>query len=279
MNTNIVNIDSEQSFNGNNFSNFSLKTETFPEIKNVISIEISDVHFFYTSAGVSTLTSTNNGGGAGVTTSSMKFSNVLYRFLTINDIERITYNSEDDNMNSYTTKLLRNNNKDCLEPYPRIINFNQPINIGNLNFSWNLEDGSQVINLINLINNADIDPAGGNERFTFTLTIKSLQNSTLKNYNEMFNFSPEVLQRLAYTKIIEDNNKKDYRKEDNMYLPDNNYVPNVNEATPYNFPDNSQVKSITGDYSKQTQDINNNLNYLDNGNRIQYNYNGFVNGN
>lgn len=278
MNTNIVNIDSEQSFNGSNFSNFSLKTEIFPEIKNVISIEISDVHFFYTSAGASPLTSTDNGGGTGVTTSSMKFSRVFYRFLTINDIERITYNSDEDNMNSYTTKLLRNNNKDCLEPYPRIINFNQPINIGNLNFSWNLEDGSQVANLVDLINNADAAVVG-KERFTFTLTIKSLQNSTLKNYNEMFNFSPEVLQRLAYTKIIEDNDKKDYRKEDNMYLPDNNYVPNVDEATPYNFPDNSQVKSITGDYSKQTQEINNNLNYLDNGNRIQYNYNGFVNGN
>lgn len=46
MNTNIINIDSEQSFNGNSYDNFSLKTDYFPEIKNVVSIEISNVHFF-----------------------------------------------------------------------------------------------------------------------------------------------------------------------------------------------------------------------------------------
>jgi len=279
MNTNIINIDSEQSFNGNSYDNFSLKTDYFPEIKNVVSIEISNVHFFYTSKGDSTLTSTDNGVGAGpVITPSMKFSNIFYRFLTINDIERMTYNTTADNMNSYTTKLLRNNNEDCLVPYPRVIEFNQPINIGNLNFSWFKEDGSQVTDLENLIDNADAETSDP-YRFTFTLTIKSLQNSTLKNYNEMFNFSPEVLQRLAYVKIIEDKDKKDYTKEDNMGIPDNNYVPNTNEPTPYNFKDNSQQSSITGDYSNQTQEINNNVNYLSNGNRLQYNYNGFINGN
>lgn len=276
MNTNIINIDSEQTFNGNNFSNFSLVTDTFPEIKNVVSIEISDVHFFYTSVGGSTLTSTNNGGGAGVTTSSMKFSNVLYRFLTINDIEQITYNTEENNMNSYTTKLLRNNNLDTLIPQPRLIEFNQPINIGNLNFSWFKEDGSQARDLADLIDNAE---SAGDERFTCTLTIKSLQNSTLKNYNEMFNFSPEVLQRLAYTKIIQNNNEKKNNNEDNVKIPDNNYVPNTNEPTPYNLPTNLEQVSISGNYTKETQEINNNLNYLDNGNRVQYNYNGFINGN
>lgn len=276
MNTNIINIDSSQSFNGNSYENFSLKTDYFPEIKNVVSIEISNVHFFYTSTGNSI--STSEGAGNPITTPSMQFSNIFYRFLTINDIEQITYNTEIDNMNSYTTKLLRNNNEDCLVPYPRVIEFNQPINIGNLNFSWFTEDGSQVTDLETLIDNADADTTEP-YRFTFTLTIKSLQNSTLKNYNEMFNFSPEVLQRLAYVKIIEDKDKKDYTKEDNMGIPDNNYVPNTNEPTPYNFKDNSQQSSITGDYSNQTQEINNNVNYLSNGNRLQYNYNGFINGN
>lgn len=278
MNTNIINVDSSQSFNGNSFSNFSLNPDVFPEIKNVISIEISDVNFFYTSNGTSTLTSTDNGGGGGVTTSSMKFSNVLYRFLTINEIERVTYNTTADNMNSYTTKLLRNNNKDCLEPYPRTIEFNQPINIGNLRFSWNLEDGTQPTSIANLID-IPVDENGGDDRFTFTLTIKSLHNSTLKDYNEMFNFSPEVLQRLAYMKIIENKNKITNTNEDNVNIPDNNYVPNTNEPTPYNFKDNSQVATITGDYSQSTQEINNNSQYLHSGNRIQYNYNGFVNNN
>ena len=279
MNTNIINVDSSQTFNGTSHTNFSLNPDVFPEIKNVISIEISDVSFFYTSNGNSLLTSTdNNAGVAGtaVTTSSMKFSNVLYRFLTINEIERVAYNTTADNMNSYTTKLLRNNNKDCLEPYPRIIEFNQPVNIGNLRFSWNLEDGTQPAAIANLIDNPD---AAGDHRFTFTLTIKSLHNSTLKDYNEMFNFSPEVLQRLAYMKIIENKNKTTNTNEDNVNIPDNNYVPNTNEPTPYNFKDNSQVATITGDYSQTTQEINNNSQYLHSGNRIQYNYNGFVNNN
>jgi hypothetical protein len=274
MNTNIINIDSKQSFNGNSYDNFSLKTDYFPEIKNVVSIEISDINFFYTSTG--THMSTGDGLGNGITTPSMQFSNIFYRFLTINDIEQITYNTTANNMNSYTTKLLRNINSNTLVPQPRLIEFNQPINIGNLNFSWFKEDGTKATNIADLIDNSE---SAGDERFTFTLTIKSLQNSTLKNYNEMFNFSPEVLQRLAYVKIIEDKDKKDYTKEDNMGIPDNNYVPNTNEPTPYNFKDNSQQSSITGDYSNQTQEINNNVNYLSNGNRLQYNYNGFINGN
>ena len=283
MNTNIINIDSEQTFNGDNYSNFSLVTDTFPEIKNVVSIEISDVHFFYTSSGNNQ--STSDGGGVivgpaiggPIITPSMQFSNILYRFLTINDIEQITYNTTANNMNSYTTKLLRNINSNTLVPQPRLIEFNQPINIGNLNFSWFKEDGSQATDLADLIDNGE---SGGDERFTFTLTIKSLQNSTLKNYNEMFNFSPEVLQRLAYTKIIQDKNKDNKNsKEDNVNIPDNNYVPNTNEPTPYNLSNNLEQVSISGNYTEKTQEINNNLNYFDNGNRVQYNYNGFINGN
>ncbi len=274
MNTTVINIDSAQFTDA--FADFKLSN--FVDIKNVVSIEISDVSFFYTSNGNSLLTSTvNNGGAAGtaVTTSSMKYSNVLYRFLTINDYTNVIYNSSGTgSRGDYTTKLLRNNNKDVLEPYPREIKFNQPVNVSSLSFSWYLEDGTQAGDLPELINNPD---AAGDERFTFTLTVKSLLNSTDKSYNEMFNFSPEVLQRLAYTKIIQDNDNKDMRQEEP--IPDSNYVPSNNEPTPYNVLNNSNPQSLGAEYNSSTQNLNNQQQYLNNGNRINYNYNGFINNN
>lgn len=272
MNTTVINIDSEQFTDA--FANFKLSN--FVDIKNVVSIEISDVSFFYTSTGNTPDTIVNSEAvSAPITTSSMKYSNVLYRFLTINDYTNVIYNSSGTgSRGDYTTKLMRNNNKDVLEPFPREIKFNQPVNVGSLSFSWNIEDGTQADNLTELIDNPD---ANGNRRFTFTLTVKSLLNSTDKSYNEMFNFSPEVLQRLAYTKIIQDNDNKDMREEDP--LPDSNYVQNNNEPTPYNVLNNPNPPSLGSEYNSSTQNLNNQNQYLNNGNRINYNYNGFINNN
>ena len=280
MNTEIINIDSAQFTNA--FADFNLNREgppyLFQPIKNVISIEISDLTFFYKSNGNSIGTSIGNipedaATHTGVTTSSLKFSDILYRFLTINDYERVTYNSNTTDNSRYTTKFLRNNNKDVLEPYPRLIEFNQPINLGNLKFSWFKEDGLQVGNIADLISNPD---AADEQRFTFTLTIKSLHNSTLKNYNEMFNFSPEVLQRMAYTKMIENDNNKDMRLEDNKKI-ETNYEPNTEEPTNYSLLNDENPISLGGDYTSQTNQLNNQQQYFNNGNRINFDYNGFVN--
>lgn len=276
MNTEIINVDSAQFTNA--FADFNLNTDLFQPIKNVISIEISDLSFFYISNGNSVETTNANLmgmlGGTAITTSSLKYSNILYRFLTINDYERVTYNSNTSDNSRYTTKFLRNNNKDVLEPYPRLIEFNQPINLGNLKFSWFKEDGLQVGNIADLIANPD---AASDQRFTFTLTIKSLHNSTLKNYNEMFNFSSEVLQRMAYTKMIEDSdNNKDMRQEDNKKI-ETNYEPNTEEPTNYSLLNDENPISLGGDYTSQTNQLNNQQQYYNNGNRINFDYNGFVN--
>lgn len=276
MNTTVINIDSEQfSAPLTPFSNFKLSN--FVDIKNVVSIEISDVSFFYQSTGTTPDTIVNSEGvGAPITTSSMKYSNVIYRFLSINDYTNVIYNSSGTgSRGDYTTKLLRNNNKDVLEPYPREIKFNQPVNVSSLSFSWYLEDGTQAGDIDALINNPDSNDT--DNRFTFTLTVKSLLNSTDKSYNEMFNFSPEVLQRLAYTKIIQDNDNKDMRQEEP--ISDSNYVPNNNEPTPYNVLNNSNPQSLGAEYNSSTQNLNNQQQYLNNGNRINYNYNGFINNN
>ena len=267
MNTTVINIDSEQFTNA--FADFKLSN--FVDIKNVVSIEISDVSFFYQSNGDTP--DTTVAGVDPITTSSMKYSNVLYRFLTINDYTNVIYNSSGTgSRGDYTTKLIRNNNKDVLEPFPREIKFNQPADIGSLSFSWYIEDGTQAANLTELINNPDSDNAA--ERFTFTLTVKSLLNSTAKSYNEMFNFSPEVLQRLAYTKIIQDNDNKDMRQEEP--IPDRNYVPNSNEPTPYNVLNNSNPQSLGSEYNSSTQNLNNQQQYLNNGNRINYNFEAYI---
>lgn len=276
MNTEIINIDSSQFTDPS--ATFKLNTEQFNQIKNAVSIEISDVSFFYTSKGTEIDTNITTGGIGGggskkILTSSLKFSHFLYRFLTINDYERINYNSTTSNYAKYTCKLLRNENTNTLQPYPRNIEFKQPIDIGNLTFNWYKEDGTNPSTLADLMDNFDDD---SEQRFTFTLTIKSLHNSTLKNYNEMFNFSPDVLQRLAYTKIIEDKKTNKDMTKDNKLI-EKNYKPNKNEPTMYNISKEQNPQSLAGDYSTQTNNLNNQLNYSNNGNRINYDYNGFLN--
>ena len=272
MNTDIINIDSSQIVSDVNkhgvdeiYGNFKYLVNNneyyFDPIKNVTSIEISDVTFNYKSAGL-------------IETATNLFN---YRLLTINDIERVKYNSNSNGTISYTTKLTSNHKLGVLKPFPSFIDFEQPQDIKSLNFKFYKEDGTSPVGLYDLLGLSAYEDG---ERFHFTLTIKSIKNSTLKHYDEMFNFSPEILQRLAYTKIIngnnDNNNKNEVKKSQDNVNDENNYKPNKLEPTNYSLLNKSN-DTLSGNYTTISNNIQNQQEFLNNGNSINYNYNGFVN--
>jgi len=270
MNTDIINIDSSQIVSDVNkhgideiYGNFKYLVNNneyyFDPIKNVTSIEISDVTFSYTNSGL-------------IEPATNLFN---YRLLTINDIERLKYNSKSNGTLSYTSKLTSNHKLGILKASPSLIEFDQPQDIKSLNFKFFKEDGTAPVGLYDLLGLSAYEDG---ERFHFTLTIKSIKNSTLKHYDEMFNFSPDILQRLAYTKIINNNNETNKKiNQDNVNENENNnYKSNKLEPTKYNLLNNSD-DTLSGNYTSISNNIQNQQEFLNEGNRINYNFNGFVN--
>ena len=270
MNTNIINIDSDQiplPYVASNqpFSKFkylfdpnktiSGERNKFVPIKNIVSIEISNISFNYTNSG-SIIPATN------------KFN---YRLLLINNYNKITYNSSSDGK-SYTTKLVPNDKLGLIEPTPRLIEFNQPVNLSDLTFNFFKEDGSSPSNINDLFGTS----GDNSERYHFALIVKSINNSTLKNYENMFNFSHDILERLAYTKILNENViSKKYDNDENK--ESNNYLSENDTSNLYNNKLSTPIESLVGNYSDITNNIENQKKYNHNGNRINFNYNGFIN--
>ena len=165
----------------------------FQQINNVIEIELKDIKF-------------QNSSGEFLTS-------VDYIFLNINDFKYIRNNSSTSG--NYTTKLTFFSIDEFngqIRPSPNIFKFRQPISLKELKFKFFKKDGSTPSSLADLIT-SDTD------NFSFTMNVKYLTNSVLKTYDEMFTFSEDVLQRMAYSKMIKyyDNlNSKETNDSDNI---------------------------------------------------------------
>ena len=64
-----------------------------------------------------------------------------------------------------------------------------------LQFKFFKKDGSAPSDLADLLTTST-------DSFSFTMNVKYVTNSVLKTYDEMFTFSEDVLQRMAYSKMI-----------------------------------------------------------------------------
>lgn len=235
METVILNIDSNQIPNvliGSNGFDFkymrdSNNNSSFNTIDNVVSIKLTNLKcmgHMHNYANENTLHDTN--GLIDIHNSFLRKIN--YRFLTINNFKFIKGNNS--TYNEYTTKLMFYPSGEftgTVVASPDIIKFEQPQSLKDLRFRFFLENGNIPSRFTNDIHNdnnkysilsdgteflpqcsSEVDPetAAGTivykPSFSFTLEITRIKNSMLKNYNEMFTFSPEVLQNMAYQNMI-----------------------------------------------------------------------------
>ena len=176
MDTKIYNIDSRNR-NTTNFPNSNdfiynkvdelrgttYVVEPFNE-KNVIEMKISSLEIPDT---VSTLSATENYFLVQIN----NFGNIINK--NINYVAKVIYNSNQDG----TINLLSNN-----------IKFDQPTDIANLRISLVYNSGS----LVNL----------STHDYSFSLEIVVINNSILKNYNEIKFYNDTVMQRILNAKML-----------------------------------------------------------------------------
>lgn len=282
----ILNVDSEQiptDTTNTNIWDFKYMRDadnnsSFNTINNVSEIAITNIKFH----GSMNVLNTQ------ITFKNSFLRNVDYLFLQINDYKELNNNST--SQNKYTCKLMffpTGEYTGEVKAIPDVIKFKQPINIKDLHFRIFLKDGSvptfnnAIYRQIFLTNPADAatrtnDDTGNLQgddtddapyvvdgKFSFNLEITTLQNSILKSYNEMFTFSPQVLQNMAYIKMIKyyDNLSIENKKE-------NDEKTNIQEA--------EIINSIAQPYSANMIDMYNMNEFVYDGNRIDYDYNDFT---
>lgn len=244
----------------------------FRQIKNVKRITISNIKWFYTTGGNLSNVTTNLG---------------MYRLMRINDLGNVEANDG----SKYTTKLdlYFDQNESYLIPTIRTIEFDKPTDLKKLRIRfYHPNNGNPIApttkGTIGGLNNDlalffDTVPAPGGVvsaadaddpsnavgipglqtsvnnllyRFSFTLEVESIPNSISKSYEEMFNYSDELLKRMAYTKMIEfcdRENKKDENSVDNLAAQMNHTMTNIHNQQEFQYD----------------------------GQRINYGYNGFPN--
>lgn len=217
-----LNVDSSQTTNPINFKYMqdSSGNHGFQQINNVIEIELKDIKF-------------TNASGEFLTS-------VDYIFLNINDFKFIRNNSS--SLGNYTTKLTFFSIDEFngqIKASPSVLKFRQPISLKELKFIFIKKDGTIPASIVDLL-------TASSDTFSFTLNVKYLSNSVLKSYDEMFTFSEDVLQRMAYSKMIQ--------HYDNLSM--------VNKDQP----------SITNSYQSNFIDLHNNNEFNPDGNRINYDY-------
>lgn len=220
MDTITLNVDSTQAINPISFKYMqdSSGNHGFQQINNVIEIELKDIKF-------------TNASGEFLT-------NIDYIFLNINDFKFIRNNSS--SIGNYTTKLTFFSIDEFngqIRASPSVLKFRQPINLKELQFNFIKKNGSRPTNLADLL-------TASNDTFSFTINVKYITNSVLKSYNEMFTFSDDILQRMAYTKMIQ-------------------YYDNLNVK---------EDNSITNTYQSNFVDLHSNNQFNPDGNRINYDY-------
>lgn len=235
----------------------------FRQIKNVKRITISNIKWFYSIAGPVLSNVTTNLG--------------MYRLMRINDLGNVEANDG----SKYTTKLdlYFDGNESYLIPTIRTIEFDKPTDLKKLRIRFYHPNNGNPIAPVTKgnpgVNNNgalffDTQPAAGAAaaddaagaaqtntnnllyRFSFTLEVESIPNSISKSYEEMFNYSDELLKRMAYTKMIEfcdRENKKDDNSVDNLAAQMNHTMTNIHNQQEFQYD----------------------------GQRINYGYNGFPN--
>jgi|APSaa5957512535_1039671.scaffolds.fasta_scaffold16634_4 hypothetical protein len=179
-----------------------------------------------------------------IATNVMKLPQETYFFLKINNLGNITYKNR-----KYFTKLY-------VDYGQRVVSDDE------------LNRGAQIRHIqSDIIFNQPTDINGlqisvrdkfdnllelNGSDFSFTLEITVISNSILKNYNEMFTFSETVMQRMLNAKML-----SWYEKE-------------LNETQPTTLATNYNSNMVT---------LNNQQEYNPAGNRMNYNYDGFIKNN
>ncbi len=175
-----LNVDSTQTSTPIKFKymrDSSGNIDSFQQINDVVEIEIKDIKF-------------QNASGEFLT-------DVDYIFLNINDFKFIRNNSS--TTGNYTTKLTFFSIDEFngqIKASPSIFKFKQPIDLKRIQFKFFNKDGTEPSSLTDLLTSET-------DSFSFTLNVKCITNSMLKSYDELFTFSEDVLQRMAYSKMIQ----------------------------------------------------------------------------
>lgn len=244
----------------------------FRQIKNVKRITISNIKWFYTT-----------GAGGAATLSNVTTNLGMYRLMRINDLGNVEANDG----SKYTTKLdlYFDQNESYLIPTISTIEFDKPTDLKKLRIRfYHPNNGNPIAPVTKgtpgVNNNGALffdtvpapggvagavtgDDAGGAQqttvnnllyRFSFTLEVESIPNSISKSYEEMFNYSDELLKRMAYTKMIEyydRENKKDEKS--------------------------GSVDNLAAQMNHTMTNIHNQQEFQHDGQRINYGFNGFPN--
>lgn len=172
-------------------------------------------------------------GGSQTGTTSLTLPQEPYIFLQLSDFGNIIHNET-----KYVAKLVPDNsarfddvNRETIyRTLNRNIILNQPKDINKLDISLVDSHGNLAS-----INNAN---------FSFTLEIKTINNSILKQYEEISFYNNDVMERILHAQMLE-------------YYKRVNNNPNIN---------------LTTGYSMSTQNQFNNSEFSYNGNRNNYNY-------
>ena len=221
----------------------------FKPIKNTKSIKISNIKWFYIPGGV-----------IPPTTSIIDNNLGMYRFMRINSIESLEANN--GSKHTFKLDLYNDGNESYLIPTNNKIEFTQPMDLKKLNIQFFLpNNGNPIAPTTNPALFYDTEPnlgaAANNNNasfiFNFTLEIEAIPNSISKSYAEMFNYSDELLKRMAYTKMIDYYDKESKKEKEDTYI--NNLAANMNNTM---------------------TNIHNQQEFQHNGQRINYGYNGFM---